>query len=199
MEIIKEVLIIILGVSVLVCLLRLLWQAVSKEVETVLDNLGPTASEDLDIKYLGPTTSENLDLDTGSTKYDKAGIVHPPVLLDSHPIEDETIKAALDYALKLEGDRKVGKYYKQSQKGNYSEPILKSSSNDGFIWTESEIMSNDSFDSLYHTSHDIDSSPSFGNGGDFGGGGASGSWDSGSSSDSSYDSGSSDSSSSWSD
>lgn len=73
-------------------------------------------------------------------------------------------------------------------------------SNDGFIWSESDTISNDAIDGLYHTSHDIDHTPSFGNGGDFGGGGASGSWDSGSSSDSgSYDSGSSDSSSSWSD
>lgn len=144
---------------------------------------------------LGPTTSEYLDLDTGVTKYDKAGAVHPPILLDSMSIEDETIQASLDYALKLEGDRKVGKTYKSIQSGTYSEPIKKATSNDGFIWTESEAMNNDSFDSLYHTSHDIDHSPSFGNGGDFGGGGASGSWDSGSSSDS----GSSDSSSSWSD
>lgn len=186
MEIVKGILIIVGVVGLGTYLLRLLWQTISKEAESIRNELGPV-------------TSENLDLDTGATKYDKAGIVHSPILLDSSPLEDESIKAALDYALKLEGDRKAGKSYKHSQRGNYIEPILKACSNDGFIWTESETMSNDSFDNLYHTSHTIDDSPSFGNGGDFGGGGASGSWDSGSSSDSSYDSGSSDSGSSWSD
>lgn len=185
-----------IGILIIVCvvglgvyLLRLLWQALSKANKKYNNSLGPT-------------TSENLDLDTGATKYDKAGVVHPPIFLDSSPVEDESIKSALDYALRLEGDRRAGKTYKQSQSGTYSEPILRSSSNDGFIWSESDTMSNDSFDSLYHTSHAIDDSPSFGNGGYFGGGGASasGSWDSGSSSDSSsYDIGSSDSSSSWSD
>jgi hypothetical protein len=60
MEIVKGILIIVSVVGLGTYLLRLLWQTISKEVEIVLDNLGPTTSEDLDIKYLGPATSENI-------------------------------------------------------------------------------------------------------------------------------------------
>lgn len=213
MEILKGTIILVLGAGIGVYLLRILWKILSKEADIARKEYELPPGEEVENtgfpewiispkNRLGPTTSENLDLDTGATKYDKTGVVHPPqVFINGEPLEEldpKDLQAALDYALKLEGDRKAGKSYKNSQSGTYSEPIKKATSNDGFIWTESDAISNDAIDSLYHTSHDIDHTPSFGNGGDFGGGGASGSWDSGSSSDSgSYDSGSSDSSSSW--
>lgn len=169
MEYVKGILIIVGIVGLGLYVLRLLWRALGEEDDISGSDIGP----DMDRMI------NSFDEDSICKKLDYKLPSCDEVLNTGFPEWTISSKNKLNPTL--------------------SRPILKSSSNDGFIWTESSAVNDDSFDNLYHTNHAHDDSPSFGNGGDFGGGGASGSWDSGSSSDSSYDSGSSDSSSSWND
>lgn len=121
-------------------------------------------------------------------------------------LEEQRDKLAAEIRkLRVAEDKAIPQNYKYSSRGNYSytlykNPILSSTSNNGITlekvpdtpkWDNEDQMISGQVSDSYTPYSDSDS---FGHGGDFGGGGTRGSWDS-PSDNSSYDSGSSDSSS----